>query len=91
MIRETLCYVRSLKTTLDIHLDTCTVKLLPCSEFNVNATNTEGNTPLHIAATLKPRNDKIGLLIELLPLLFDTGARDDFVNSDNKTPLMKLA
>ena len=71
---------------MDIHLDTCTVKLVLCSEFNVNAKNTEGNTPLHIAATSKPRNDKIGLLIEILRLLFDRGSHDDFVNNDSETP-----
>lgn len=43
-------------------------------------------TPLHIAATLKPRNDKICLWTEVLQLSFDRVAHDDFVN-DSKSLL----
>lgn len=44
-------------------------------------------TPLHIAATLKPRNDKICLWTEVLQLSFDRVAHDDFVNNDSKSLL----
>ena len=47
------------------------VNLLLNEGFNVNVVNNEGNSPLHIAVTLEPRNDKIYLLTEILRLLFD--------------------
>ena len=49
--------------------------------------NNEGNTPLHIAVTLEPRNDKLYLVTEILQLLFYGGAHHDFVNNDGKTPM----
>ena len=63
------------------------VNLLLNEGFNVNVVNNEGNSPLHIAVTLEPRNDKIYLLTEILRLLFDGGAHHDFVNNDGKTPM----
>ena len=49
--------------------------------------NNEGNTPLHIAVMLEPRNDKLYLVTEILQLLFYGGAHHDFVNNDGKTPM----
>ena len=63
------------------------VKLLLKEGFNVNAINGNGNTTLHIVATLKPSDDKIHLLIDMLQVLFDGGAHHDFVNNDGKTPM----
>ena len=65
------------------------VNLLLNEGFNVNVpvVNNEGNSPLHIAVTLEPWNDKIYLLTEILRLLFDGGAHHDFVNNDGKTPM----
>ena len=63
------------------------LKLLLNAGFNVNAKNNKGNTPLHIAAALNPRNDKLYLVTEILQVLIDGGSHDDFVNSDGKTPL----
>ena len=63
------------------------VNLLLNEGFNVNVVNNEGNSPLHIAVTLEPRNDKIYLLTEILWLLFYGGAHHDFVNNDGKTPM----
>ena len=45
------------------------VNLLLNEGFDVNVVNDEGNTPLHIAVTLEPRNEKIYLLTEILRLL----------------------
>ena len=63
------------------------VKLLLKEGFNVNAINGNGNTALHIVATLKPSDDKIHLLTVMLQVLFDGGAHHDFVNNDGKTPM----
>ena len=63
------------------------VKLLLNAGFNVNAINGNGNTVLHIVATLKPSDDKIHLLTDMLQVLFDGGAHHDFVNNDHKTPM----
>ena len=63
------------------------VKLLLNAGFNVNAINGNGDTALHIVATLKPSDDKIHLLTDMLQVLFDGGAHHDFVNNDGKTPM----
>ena len=63
------------------------VNLLLTEGFYVNVVNNEGNSPLHIAVTLEPRNDKICLLTEILRLLFDGGAHHDFVNNYGETPM----
>ena len=60
----------------------------PCLQaVNLNVINNEGNTPLHIAVMLEPRNDKLYLVTEILQLLFYGGAHHDFVNNDGKTPM----
>ena len=63
------------------------VKLLLNAGFNVNAVNGNGDTALHIVATLKPSDDEIHLLTDMLQVLFDGGAHHDFVNNDGKTPM----
>ena len=63
------------------------VKLLLNAGFNVNAINGNGDTALHIVATLKPSDDKIHLLTDMLQVLFDGGAHHGFVNNDGKTPM----
>ena len=63
------------------------VKLLLNAGFNVNAFNKRGCTPLHLAVSLKPENEKIHLLTNLLKVLLDGGAHHDFVNSKGKTPM----
>ena len=83
---------RLLHKVIEDHMDdevySCldTVKLLVNSGFNVNAMNNKGSTPLHIAATFKPSEDKICLLTEVLQVLVDGGAHHDFVNNYGKTP-----
>ena len=63
------------------------VKLLLNAGFNVNAINGNGDTALHIVATLKPSDDEIHLLTDMLQVLFDGGAHHDFVNNHGKTPM----
>ena len=64
-----------------------TVKLLLNAGFNVNATDCDGDTPLHSAASLEPGNDLIHQVPEIMKALFDGGAHHDFVNNDGKTPM----
>ena len=60
------------------------MRLLLTVGFDPNAINNEGNTPLHIAATLKPGCDNFLLLTNTLEVLLDEGAHHDFVNNDGK-------
>ena len=64
-----------------------TVKLLLNAGFNVNATDWDGDTPLHRAASLEPGDDLIHQVPEIMKALFDGGAHHDFVNNDGKTPM----
>ena len=73
--------VKDSSTCLDV------VKLLLNAGFNVNVFNKRGCTPLHLAVSLKPGNEKIHLLTNLLKVLLDGGAHHDFVNSKGKTPM----
>ena len=64
-----------------------TVKLLLNAGFNVNATDCDGDTPLHTAASLEPGDDLIHQVPEIMNALFYGGAHHDFVNNDGKTPM----
>ena len=64
-----------------------TVKLLLNAGFNVNATDCDGDTPLHSAASLEPGDDLIHQVPEIMNALFYGGAHYDFVNNDGKTPM----
>ena len=64
-----------------------TMKLLLNAGFNVNATNNNGDTPLHVAVTFKPSDDKIHVLTGMLEVLLKGGTHHDFVNSDGKTAM----
>ena len=64
-----------------------TVKLLLNAGFNANATDWDGDTPLHTAASLEPGDDLIYQVPEIMNALFNGGAHHDFVNNDGKTPM----
>ena len=64
-----------------------TVGILLREGMNVNAVNSNGDTPLHRAVTYQPSGDKIHCLMDILQLLFDGGAHHDFVNNYGKTPM----
>ena len=71
----------------DIFPSADTVKLLLKAGFNIHAIDKDGNTPLHRAASLEPRDDLIHLLTEIMKALVDGGAHHDFVNHHGKTPM----
>ena len=55
---------------------------------NVNAVNTEGNTPLHLAVRYKPAEpEDVEILREMLLLLLDIDADPKLVNKNGQTPL----
>ena len=53
----------------------------------MNVVNNRGDTPLHLAVTLKPSNEWVHIFTDMLTVLFDGGAHHDFVNNDGKTPM----
>ena len=64
-----------------------TTKLIVHAGCNVNAMNTKGNSPLHLAVTFKPSNEDLQLLRDVLETLFDGGVHEDLVNSEGKTAM----
>ena len=63
------------------------MKLIMHAGCYVNAINTKGNSPLHLAVTFKPSNEDLQLLRDVLETLFDGGAHEDLVNSEGKTAM----
>ena len=65
-----------------------TMKLILHAGCDVNAVNTEGNTPLHLAVTFKPADPKeVVILSEMLLLLLEIGADPKLPNKNGQTPL----
>ena len=65
-----------------------TMKLILHAGCDVNAVNTEGNTPLHLAVTFKPADpEEVVILSEMLLLLLDIGADPKLANKNGQTPL----
>ena len=64
-----------------------TMKLIVHAGCNVNAINTKGNSPLHLAVTFEPSNEDLQLLTDVLETLFDGGVHEDLVNSEGKTAM----
>ena len=65
-----------------------TMKFILHAGCDVNAVNTEGNTPLHLAVTFKPADpEEVVILSEMLLLLLDIGADPKLVNKNGQTPL----
>ena len=63
------------------------MKLIMHAGCNVNAINTKGNSPLHLAVTFKPSTEDLQLLRDVLETLFDGGIHEDIVNSEGKTAM----
>ena len=65
-----------------------TVKLILRAGGDVNAVNTEGNTPLHLAVKFKPAEpEEVEILREMLLLLLDIGADPKLANKNGQTPM----
>ena len=66
-----------------------TMKLILHAGCDVNAVNTEGNTPLHLAVKYKPAEpkDDVEILREMLLLLLDIGADPKLENKNGQTAL----
>ena len=65
-----------------------TMKLILHAGCDVNAVNTEGNTPLHLAVTFKPADpEEAVILSEMLLLLLDISADPKLANKNAQTPL----
>ena len=65
-----------------------TMKLILHAGCDVNAVNTEGNTPLHLAVKFKPAEpEEVEILREMLLLLLDIGADPKLENENGQTPL----
>ena len=64
-----------------------TVKFILHAGGDVNAVNTEGNTPLHLAVKFKPQPEEMAILREMLLLLLDIGADPKLENENDQTPL----
>ena len=64
-----------------------TMKLIMHAGCNVNAINTKGNSPLHLAVTFKPSTEDLQLLMDVLEILFDGGIHEDLVNREGKTAM----
>ncbi|CAH3192867.1 unnamed protein product [Porites evermanni] len=65
-----------------------TMKLILHAGCDVNAINTEGNTPLLLAVTFKPADPiEVVILSEMLLLLLEMGADPQLPNMNGQTPL----
>ena len=65
-----------------------TMKLILRAGGDVNAVNTEGNTPLHLAVKFKPAEpEEVEILREMLLLLLDIGADPKLANKNGQTSL----
>ena len=65
-----------------------TVKFILHAGGDVNAVNTEGNTPLHLVVKFKPAEpEEVEILREMLVLLLDIGADPKLENKNGQTTL----
>ena len=64
-----------------------TMKLILHAGCDVNAVNTERNTPLHLAVTFKPGPGQVEILKEMLELLLDVGADTKLANTNGQTAM----
>ena len=78
---------RCLDVTSSLLVSIDVVKILLNTGFNVNATDFDGNTPLHLAVGLQPQINEVHIFTNLLEILLDGGAHQDFVNHDGETAM----
>ena len=64
-----------------------TMKLILHAGCDVNAVNTEGNSPLHLAVKYKPEPEEVKILTEMVLLLLDIGADSNLANKNGQTPV----
>jgi len=64
-----------------------TMKLIIHAGCNVNAINSKGNSPLHLAVTFKPNTGSLQVLRDVLETLLDGGVHEDLVNGEGKTAM----
>ena len=64
-----------------------TMKLILHAGCDVNAVNTVGNTPLHLAVTFKPGPGSVEIFKEMLELLLDVGADTKLANTNGQTAM----
>ena len=64
-----------------------TMKLILHAGCDVNAVNTEGNTPLHLAVKFKREPEEVEILREMLLLLLDIGTDPKLENKNGQTPM----
>ena len=90
---ETSFFLRADQIVEDMMKSVCklpcaeTMKLILHAGCDVNAVNTEGNTPLHLAVKFKPEPEEVEILREMLLLLLDIGADPKLANKNGQTPL----
>ena len=85
LLHETLKRCLDVTSSLLVSIDV--VKILWNTGFNVNAADFDGNTPLHLAVCLQPHINEIHIFTNLLEILLDGSAHQDFVNHDGKTAM----
>ena len=72
-------------------INRCCENPIQNTEFNVNAADCDGNTPFHLAVTSMHKAmhkvNEIYLFMNLLEVLLDGGAHQDFVYQHGKTAM----
>ena len=91
---ETPIFLNAVQDVVDKMQSLCklpcveTMKLILQAGCDVNAVNTEGNAPLHLAVTFKPADsEEVLTLSEMLLLLLEIGADPKLANKNGQTPL----
>ena len=91
---ETPILLNAVQDVVDMMQSVCklpcveTMKLILHAGCDVNAVNTEGNAPLHLAVTFKPAvPEEVVTLSQMLLLLLEFGADPKLANKNGQTPL----